>query len=114
MLDGSVAKPNPANGLRAEAAGDGAIEMARCSGVPIVPYATLPARYWRFRSWDAFRLPKPFSRIDVHYGAPITVPPDATFEDFPRYQQQITAALHEIEREHGREMTRPARAPASR
>ncbi len=81
----------------------GIIEMARCSGVPIVPYATLPERYWSFRSWDRFRLPKPFSRINVHYGAPIIVPPDATFESFPQYQQAITDALNAIERDHGRE-----------
>jgi lysophospholipid acyltransferase (LPLAT)-like uncharacterized protein len=27
-------------------------------------------RSWRFRSWDAFELPKPFARITVVYGEP--------------------------------------------
>lgn len=81
----------------------GIIEMARLSGVAIVPYATLPTRYWRFNSWDSFRLPKPFSRIDVHYGTPIVVPESTAFEEFPRYQQAIVDALHAIEHEHGRE-----------
>lgn len=78
----------------------GIVEMARLAGVPIVPYAPIPRRYWAFRSWDAFRLPKPFSRIDVCYGAPLHVPLETGFEGFARYQQAITEALQAIEREH--------------
>lgn len=75
----------------------GIIEMARLAGVPVVPYVTLPQRYWSFPSWDAFRLPKPFTHIDVCYGAPIHIPADADFADFPRYQAAITDALLTLE-----------------
>jgi lysophospholipid acyltransferase (LPLAT)-like uncharacterized protein len=75
----------------------GIIEMARLAGIPIVPYLTLPRRYWSFPSWDAFRLPKPFTRIEVCYGAPIQVPRDAEFADFPRYQAAIADALAVLE-----------------
>jgi lysophospholipid acyltransferase (LPLAT)-like uncharacterized protein len=75
----------------------GIIEIARITGLPIVPYAPLATRSWRFRSWDGFRLPKPFSRIDIHYGEPLHIPPDTAFEGFAGYQQRIAAALDALE-----------------
>lgn len=78
----------------------GIIEMTRRAGISIVPYLALPARYWSFPSWDAFRLPKPFACIDVHYGAPIAVPADLAFADFPRYQQAVADALQALEHAH--------------
>lgn len=75
----------------------GIIEMARATGLPIVPYLPLPTRYWSLKSWDAFRLPKPFSRIDVHYGTPLSVPHDTTFEAFAHYQQLVATALDDLE-----------------
>lgn len=75
----------------------GIIEMARATGLPIVPYLPLPSRYWALKSWDAFRLPKPFARIDIHYGAPVHVPPDTAFAGFAHYQQLLARALNDIE-----------------
>ncbi|MFA5940424.1 MAG: lysophospholipid acyltransferase family protein [Sinimarinibacterium sp.] len=75
----------------------GIIEMARATGLPIVPYLPLPSRYWALKSWDAFRLPKPFARIDIHYGAPVHVPADTAFAAFAHYQQLVASALDGIE-----------------
>ena len=71
--------------------------MARRAGVPIVPYTVVPARCWTFNSWDRFRLPKPFSRIDVYYGAPHAVPVETTFEGFAEHQKQIAERLQAME-----------------
>ena len=87
----------------------GIVEMARQAGIPVVPYLALPASYWSFRSWDAFRLPKPFTRIDVCYGAPQHVAPDTGFDQFPRFQQAIAEALQTLERE---QLERRAKLPA--
>lgn len=76
----------------------GIVEMARLAGIPVVPYLSLPRRYWSFPSWDAFRLPKPFTRIDIVYGIPIHVPADAQFSDFAGYQAAIGDALTALER----------------
>ncbi len=78
----------------------GIIEMARATGLPIVPYIPLPTRYWSFPSWDAFRLPKPFSKISIHYGLPLYVPADTHPDAFAGYQQQIGDALVALERTH--------------
>lgn len=75
----------------------GIIEMARQTGLPIVPYLPLPRRFWSLRSWDAFRIPKPFTRIDIHYGAPIFVAEDTPFDAFPDYQAQVARSLVELE-----------------
>lgn len=75
----------------------GIIEMARLSGVPIVPYATTADRRWSFNSWDAFRLPKPFARIKIRYGAPIQVPMATQFSEFETYQQRVARALNALD-----------------
>lgn len=73
----------------------GIIEMARLACVPIIPYLPIPARYWTFGSWDAFRLPKPFTRIDIHYGQPLAIGRETPFGEFASHQRAITDALQE-------------------
>jgi lysophospholipid acyltransferase (LPLAT)-like uncharacterized protein len=85
----------------ARAVKPGIIEIARCTGLPIVPYAARASRAWRLGSWDGFRLPKPFARIEVLYGAPIHVPPDTPFEAFSGYQQRVGAAIDALECQPG-------------
>lgn len=75
----------------------GIVEMARRADVPVVPYLAVAKRCWTFNSWDRFRLPKPFTTIDVYYGEPHSVPPETTFEDFPRHQAKIAAQLMTLE-----------------
>ena len=87
----------------------GIIEMARLAGVPIVPYLPIAQRYWSFNSWDRFRFPKPFTRIVIHYGTPVSVSADATFEDFPVYQRLITEQLHALESQYGKSRVRGAK-----
>lgn len=49
----------------------GAIEMARWTGLPILPIslAARPAR--ELGSWDGFEVPVPFARVAVAYGEPL-------------------------------------------
>jgi lysophospholipid acyltransferase (LPLAT)-like uncharacterized protein len=78
----------------------GIIEMARRAAVPIVPYVPIPARCWTFNSWDRFRLPKPFTKVDVYYGAPYLVPPETTFEQFGGHQAEVGRQLSAMEEAH--------------
>ena len=80
----------------------GIIEMARLAGVPIVPYLPVAQRCWQFKTWDRFRFPKPFTRIVIHYGTPVSVSAEATFEDFAVYQLLITEQLHALEKQYGK------------
>lgn len=45
--------------------GPGVIKLAQVSGAAILPMRIDYARYWSFKSWDQFRLPKPFTTITV-------------------------------------------------
>ncbi len=51
----------------------GIIDMAKKSSALLVPYVVCPQSFWQFKSWDQFRLPKPFSKILIAYGTPMTV-----------------------------------------
>jgi hypothetical protein len=57
----------------AEVLKEGLVYVAARTGMRIVPIATSARSSWVFRSWDRFRVPKPFARLVVRYGAPITV-----------------------------------------
>jgi lysophospholipid acyltransferase (LPLAT)-like uncharacterized protein len=30
-------------------------------------------RKWQLRSWDGFEIPKPFARVTIEYGEPVTL-----------------------------------------
>ena len=49
----------------------GPVAMAQLTGAAIVPVAWASARCWRANSWDRLRIPKPFGRGHVIWGAPI-------------------------------------------
>ncbi|MGV3550969.1 lysophospholipid acyltransferase family protein [Rhizobium sp.] len=49
----------------------GATEVARLTGTPLIPCAAWPVWGKTFDTWDRFRLPFPFTRIRVVYGAPL-------------------------------------------
>ena len=62
----------------AKVAGEGIVRLARRSGIPIVPLATVTTNRKRMvRSWDRAAFNLPFGRYVVVFGAPIAVPRDA-------------------------------------
>lgn len=77
----------------AERAQPGAAWLAKATGNPIVPFHMEAARYWTLRSWDRTQIPKPFSRVAVAVGQPISVAPDATDADIERTRQDLEAVL---------------------
>lgn len=69
----------------------GIIDMAKKANVVIVPYGISLSSYWEFKSWDKFRLPKPFCKILISYGGPIDVSDESI--DFTLHQQTLENAL---------------------
>lgn len=67
----------------------GIIAMAAKSQTVIIPYSPISKSFWEFNSWDKFRLPKPFAKIDIFYGEPLLIKSDA----FPNYQNELKARL---------------------
>lgn len=76
----------------------GAIDIARKTGVAIVPAVAASENPWIFRkSWDQFKIPRPFSRIVLSYGPPIFVPESADAAVFVAVQEQIRSAIDAAE-----------------
>lgn len=52
----------------------GVLELSAATGNPVLPLLAIGDRYWTLqKTWDKFRLPKPFARISVIYGQPFVV-----------------------------------------
>lgn len=75
----------------------GIIDLAIKSGAPILPAFAFPDRAWVLNSWDRFRLPRPFARITVVYGAPIQVTNAVDPADFEAKLSQVARALNDAE-----------------
>lgn len=78
----------------------GVIDIARRSGVAIVPLVAAADREWVFRrSWDQFKLPKPFARIAVQYGDPIVVPQGTEGAAFDACKDVLHEKLLQVEQD---------------
>jgi hypothetical protein len=77
---------------------EGVIQLARATGLPVIPFgaAAWPAR--RFGSWDRMMLPRPFGRVVLVVGAPITIPRDADAGAQEAALRAVQGALDELTR----------------
>ena len=50
----------------------GVVRAAHQARAPVLPVAARVDRAWRLRSWDRLMVPRPFARIIVEYGRPLT------------------------------------------
>jgi hypothetical protein len=75
---------------------EGVLDMARLTGLPIVPVTISSQRAVVFNSWDRLFLPLPFSKVVIRWGAPITVDADS---DRAAISAQLGTALSAVQRE---------------
>ena len=76
----------------------GVFTLAAQTGAPVLPTFAIGARYWTLhKSWDKFRIPKPFSRVAVLYGKPFHVTADELLENFEGLQAHLTQELVTLE-----------------
>jgi lysophospholipid acyltransferase (LPLAT)-like uncharacterized protein len=74
----------------------GIVHMAKKLEVEIVPVGVAIKRKWVFtRAWDKFELPKPFSDVVMYSGTPITVPVEASLDD---YCERVEQGMRDAER----------------
>lgn len=95
---------------------DGAIEIARRHGIPLVPVAARATREFCFkRSWDHFRIPVPGSHLAVQYGAPLWFSgAQGDGDERARNRRTLACALHDLEAEVSQRAGRPDRYPHAR
>jgi hypothetical protein len=74
----------------------GLIYLASRTGYPIVPVAMSARQAWRLRSWDGFRIPWPFAKVLVGYGAPLAVPERLDEDQVESWRRRVESAIDDI------------------
>lgn len=76
----------------------GIVELARLAQCAIVPMSPYPSKFWVIKkSWDQFRIPKPFSKIVIAIGEPFFVDESITKDHFNQVALDIAQRLHKGE-----------------
>ena len=71
----------------------GVVFLAQKSGAPVVPIHMEYSKCWRLKSWDRFVVPWPFAKLRAIFGAPITIPPIESAEQFEAEQLRLQNAM---------------------
>jgi hypothetical protein len=77
----------------------GAVLMARIGRAPMVPLACAADRAWYLNRWDNFMIPKPFARVVLAIGEPITVPADTSIADLEKFRLRMEDATNSLLRQ---------------
>tara|TARA_R110002072_G_scaffold202765_1_gene360740 strand:+ start:1874 stop:2593 length:720 start_codon:yes stop_codon:yes gene_type:complete len=98
-------------------ASDGAVALARLSGVPIIPATFGAARGRVVQSWDRFLVAWPFGRGVIVWGDPIEVARDADADQLnaarTRVEEALNAITAEADRLTGRTPVTPDAMPST-
>ncbi len=71
----------------------GVIKIAQATASDIIPIHIRYSSAWRLRTWDAFVIPKPFSRVTVVFDSPRTIPKDISVEEFEQHRIALEECL---------------------
>lgn len=74
----------------------GAVRTAQRTGVPLVLAGIAMADKKHLRSWDAFEVPIPFSRIAVAYSEPVIVPAALAGPPLDEFKTHMEQRLNEL------------------
>jgi lysophospholipid acyltransferase (LPLAT)-like uncharacterized protein len=76
----------------------GIIEIARLCQCAVLPLSTYATRSWVFKkSWDQFRVPKPFSKIIVVIGEPVFIDDAISREHFDEIAIEVGKRIEQGE-----------------
>ncbi len=77
---------------------EGALVVARLSGVAVLPVGCAARREWRLRTWDRLRVPRPFARVCVEVGGPVWLSRDADEAAMEAGRRTLEETLDRLER----------------
>lgn len=78
----------------------GVVFIAQQTGSPILPIAGFASSYWEFNTWDRMKIPKPFAKIVVVYGSPISVSAQSDEQMIASACEQVEKSLLDLENKH--------------
>jgi hypothetical protein len=73
--------------------GPGLVFLAQKTGAQVLPINLEYSSCWRFKSWDRFILPRPFSQVRVTFGEPQQVPATSNDSEFELERQRLQAQM---------------------
>lgn len=71
----------------------GVVKVAQTTGLPVVLMRLDYLSSWTLKTWDRFRIPKPFSRVRIVLEGPLTVPRDLDPQGFERQRLKLENSL---------------------
>lgn len=74
----------------------GAVVLAKKTGNPLLPFITLPTRFYTVKSWDRLQIPLPFTRVKVIFGEPIYIPANAEDAEVESARAHLQKVLDEF------------------
>jgi lysophospholipid acyltransferase (LPLAT)-like uncharacterized protein len=78
-----VAKPGP-------------VLLARATRVPLSAFHIAVEKAWVLNTWDAFMIPKPFTRALMRVARQVVVPADANDGEMERFHAELQASLDRV------------------
>ena len=75
--------------------GPGVILLSERCRVPLVPLVIEYSAYWRFKSWDGFAVPKPFSKVTVTISPKIQIGVTGSEGEFETERKRVEKAMME-------------------
>lgn len=76
-----------------QSAQPGAVFAASRSGAEIIPYGVGVRGGWTLRSWDRFRIPRPFTVVAIVEGEPLRPPADAEGPVLEEWRARLEKAI---------------------
>ncbi len=73
----------------------GLLFLAQKTGLPLLRVGVAYSRFWELKSWDRFRIPKPFSRVTVTLFPFQNLPPIESDADLAEARARFAAELRE-------------------
>ncbi|MDP0490790.1 MAG: lysophospholipid acyltransferase family protein [Verrucomicrobiota bacterium JB023] len=73
----------------------GLVKLASISGKPVSLLDIQFSSYWELKSWDRFRIPKPFSKVILTFQEEIRVPADLNEDSLEEYRKRMEHRLRE-------------------
>lgn len=83
--------------------GDGVIAMSKKTKKRIIPMRVVYSRYWELKTWDRFRIPKPFCTIDFYALDGIVIDEK---QDIESAKKQLQALLEQDVQEYSYNATK--------
>lgn len=76
--------------------GNGVVFLAQKTGCRVSPVGVAFARCWQLKSWDRFRIPKPFTRLVGYYGESFVIPDRIDSDQREQYRQKLQDELDRV------------------